>query len=130
MKLYSVLPLLILQVVLAAYATSETGKSHDVHCHRNHKAVREDCSGTLYLIVDRPGEGTRWGWGTNSCAIVVWQTLHSQNVSGSNIQSIAEDIINSCFEGEKSKKSGVVQATDENPKVCVCGMNNINACYK
>ncbi|KAK9242822.1 hypothetical protein V1506DRAFT_546293 [Lipomyces tetrasporus] len=129
MKLNNGIALYILASAWSTYALNQTSY-RDVHCHRNHRAVRDDCFGTLALIEDRQTEETKWGWALNSCAIVVWQTLQSQNISGSNIQVIAEDIIDNCFEGEKSKKSGVVQPTDKDPKVCVCGINNINACYK
>ncbi|KAK9480744.1 hypothetical protein V1514DRAFT_324339 [Lipomyces japonicus] len=121
-------------MLTGSFVLAESGSSkYDIHCHRNHKAVRSDCERTLTIVQD-PGDnhGTvrKWGWGRESCAIVVWQTALSQNVSTANVRQIAGQIIDDCFEGEKSKKSGVVQGTFYDPKVCVCGMNNMHACFK
>ncbi|KAK9242821.1 hypothetical protein V1506DRAFT_546291 [Lipomyces tetrasporus] len=102
-----------------------------IACHGNHGATNIDCySAATSIPYDGSSGDLKIAYVRGECAAVRYRTYYNQNWNYHGYKSDAVEIVASCWAGSYSaKKSGVVQATSTNAKVCVCNTKNINACY-
>ncbi|KAK9480745.1 hypothetical protein V1514DRAFT_340467 [Lipomyces japonicus] len=105
-----------------------TGK---IACHRNHGATNSDCADAVSIIPYNGSDGgVKFAVVKGDCAAVRYKSYAGQNWNFHGYKSDAVEITLNCWINNYSaKRSGVVQATSTNGKVCVCNTNNINSCY-
>ncbi|KAK9462301.1 uncharacterized protein V1516DRAFT_144445 [Lipomyces oligophaga] len=121
-----------------AESTKQIFKRFTPKCHSNHGALWCDCTLSEGFLRDHYyekfwyGNNNRYAWDSGTCTIAANNKGRSRStyVYGREVLTKAVPILDRCWNQQDCQqlKSGVIEADNDYPKVCVCAKSAVQSC--